>query len=66
MLMGKQTVDQAKRTKIYEDALQLIFDECPAIPVAHSTVIWPSQKKVMNFKLHPTGSVLMKNVWLDK
>ena len=66
MLMGKQTVDQAKRTKIYEDALQLIFDECPVIPVAHSTVIWPSQKKVMNFKLHPTGSVRMKNVWLDK
>ena len=66
MLQGKQTVDQAKRTKIYEDALQLIFDECPVIPVAHSTVIWPAQKKVMNFKLHPTGSVRMKNVWLDQ
>ena len=66
MLMGKQTVDQAKRTKIYEDALQLIFDECPVIPVAHSTVIWPAQKNVMNFKLHPTGSVRLKNVWLDK
>jgi peptide/nickel transport system substrate-binding protein len=66
MLAGKQTVDQAKRTQIYEDALQLLFDECPVIPVAHSTVIWPAQKKVMNFKLHPTGSVRMKNVWLDK
>jgi ABC-type transport system substrate-binding protein len=65
MLQGKQTVDQAKRTKIYEDAQQLIYDECPVISVAHSTVIWPTQKNVMDFKLHPTGSVRMKNVWLD-
>jgi len=66
MLQGKQTVDQAKRTKIYEDAQQLLYDECPVIPVAHSTVIWPAQKKVMNFKLHPTSSVRLKNVWLDQ
>lgn len=65
MLKGKQTVDQAERTKIYEDALQLLFDECPVIPVAHSTVIWPAHKSVQNFKLHPTGSVRMKNVSLN-
>jgi len=64
MLDGKQTVDQAKRTQIYEKALQVIFDEVGTIPIAHSTVIWPAVNKVMNFKLHPTGSVRMKNVWL--
>lgn len=64
MLQGKQTVDQAKRAKIYERALQVIFDDVGAIPIAHSTVIWPAVNKVMNFKLHPTGSVRMKNVWL--
>jgi peptide/nickel transport system substrate-binding protein len=65
MLQGRQTVDQAKRTKIYEEALQLLYDECPVIPIAHSTVIWPELKNVMNFKLHPTGSVRLKNVWLN-
>jgi ABC-type transport system substrate-binding protein len=65
MLQGKQTVDQAQRTKIYQEALQLIYDECPVISIAHSTVIWPTQKNVMDFKLHPTGSVRLKNVWLD-
>jgi len=64
MLAGKQTVDQAKRAEIYKKALKVIFDEVGAIPIAHSTVIWPCVKKVMNFKLHPTGSVRMKNVWL--
>ncbi len=64
MLEGKQTVDQKKRTMIYEKALQVIFDDVGAIPIAHSTVIWPAVNKVTNFKLHPTGSVRMKNVWL--
>jgi len=64
MVNGRQTVDQAKRTKIYEEALQLIYDECPVISIAHSTVIWPAQKNVTNFKLHPTGSVRLKNVSL--
>ncbi|MBT6614757.1 MAG: ABC transporter substrate-binding protein [Deltaproteobacteria bacterium] len=64
MTQGKTTISQAKRTKIYEDALQLIYDEVSVIPIAHSTVVWPAQKNVMNFKLHPTGSVRMKDVWL--
>jgi len=64
MVNGRQTIDQAKRAKIYEQALQLIYDECPVISIAHSTVIWPARKNVTNFKLHPTGSVRLKNVWL--
>jgi len=65
MLQGKQTVDQAKRTEIYKAALQLIYDEVPVISIAHSTVIWPARNNVMDFKLHPTGSVRMKNVWVE-
>jgi ABC-type transport system substrate-binding protein len=65
MLDGKQTVDQEKRTAIYMKAQQLLFDEAPMIPIAHSTVMWPARKNVMNFKLHPTGGVRLKSVWLD-
>jgi len=64
MQQGKQTVDQAKRTEIYEKALQLIYDEVPVISVAHSTQIWPALNNVTDFKLHPTGSVRLKNVSL--
>jgi len=64
IVKGKTTIDQAERTKIYQDALQVIFDEVGTIPIAHSTVIWPATKNVMDFKLHPTASVRMKNVWL--
>jgi peptide/nickel transport system substrate-binding protein len=64
MTQGKQTVDQAKRTEIYKEALQLIYDEVPVISIAHSTVIWPALNNVTDFKLHPTGSVRLKNVSL--
>jgi peptide/nickel transport system substrate-binding protein len=64
MLAGKQTIDQDKRAEIYKKAQQLIYDEVGTIPIAHSTVIWPHTQNVMNFKLHPTSSVRMKNVWL--
>jgi ABC-type transport system substrate-binding protein len=43
-----------------------MFDEVPVIPIAHSTVMWPAVKAVKNFKLHPTGSVRLKSVWLEK
>ncbi|MFO7685606.1 MAG: ABC transporter substrate-binding protein [Desulfobacterales bacterium] len=65
MVKGRQTIDQSERAKIYEEAQQLIYDEAPVISIAHSTVIWPALKNVQNFKLHPTSSVRMKNVWLE-
>jgi peptide/nickel transport system substrate-binding protein len=62
---GKQTIDQNKRAEIYRKAQALMYDECPVIPIAHSMVMWPAVKRVMNFKLHPTGSVYLGNVWLQ-
>jgi peptide/nickel transport system substrate-binding protein len=66
MVQGRQTIDQAKRTEIYKKANMLIYEQMPVIPIAHSTVMWPMLKKVMDFKLHPTGSVYLRNVWLEK
>ena len=66
MLAGKQTIDQAKRAEIYKTALQLIYDQVPVISIAHSTVITPVRKEVMDFKQHPTNSQRFKNVWLNQ
>jgi peptide/nickel transport system substrate-binding protein len=66
ILQGKQTVDQSKRAEIYKKALKIIYDEVPVISIAHSTVITPVRKEVMDFKQHPTNSQRFKNVWLNK
>ena len=65
MLEGRETIDQKKRAEIYKKAQQLMYDEVPVIPIAHSMVMNPSSKKVMNFKLHPTASIRMRSVWLQ-
>jgi ABC-type transport system substrate-binding protein len=62
---GRTTIDQGKRAEIYKKAQQLMYEECPVIPVAHSIVVNLSSKKVRNFKLHPTASIRMKSVWLQ-
>ena len=62
---GRSTIDQNKRAEIYRKAQQLMYDEVPVIPIAHSMVMNPSSKKVMNFKLHPTASIRMRSVWLQ-
>jgi len=66
MEQGRQTFDQAKRAEIYKKAQQLMYDEMPVIPVAHSTQTCPLLKNVQAFKLHPTASIRLKNVWLEK
>lgn len=62
---GRSTIDQSKRAEIYKKAQQIMYEECPVIPIAHSIVMNPASKKVMNFKLHPTAKVRMKSVWLQ-
>jgi len=62
---AKTTSDKAERVKLYRQAQELIHEEVPLINVAHSLVVWPLQKNVVNFKLHPTASVRMHEVWLQ-
>jgi peptide/nickel transport system substrate-binding protein len=63
---AKTTSDKEERTKLYRKAQELIHEEVPLINIAHSLVVWPLQKRVMNFKLHPTASVRLHKVWIDK
>ncbi len=64
LLKAKTTVDVKVRTQLYRKAQELINQEVPMINVAHSLVVWPMKQRVMDFKLHPTSSVRMHNVWV--
>jgi peptide/nickel transport system substrate-binding protein len=66
MTQGKTTIDQTKRADIYKKAQMLMYEEMPVIPIAHSTQTWPLLKKVQDFKLHPTASIRLRNVWIEK
>ena len=65
IVKGRTTIDPAKRAEVYKEALAYFRDQIPAIPIAHSTSITPLQKNVMNYKLHPTDSIYLQNVWME-
>jgi dipeptide transport system substrate-binding protein len=52
---GRETTDQAQRTKIYMQAQQIFAKELPFSPIAHSTTYQPIAKNVVDFKIDPLG-----------
>ncbi|WP_322062187.1 ABC transporter substrate-binding protein [Paraburkholderia sp. J63] len=52
---GRQTSDQAQRTKFYTEAQQIFAQQLPFSPIAHSTVYQPVSKKVIDMRIEPLG-----------
>ena len=55
-------VDEDKRIKLYEEAQEIIHEEAPWVPLAHSTPLLGGAKELTGFLAHPTGSDILKNV----
>ncbi len=64
IVQARQAVSKEERVKLYRRAQEIIHEEMPLMNMAHSMVVCPMNQKVMNFKLHPTSSIRMKNVWI--
>ena len=52
---AKATTDIAERTRLYKEAQQIIKQQVPMTPIAHSTVFQPMRKNVEDFKISPFG-----------
>ncbi|MFF7707051.1 ABC transporter substrate-binding protein [Pseudomonas sp. NPDC007930] len=52
---AKATPKQADRTPLYEKAQQLLKQQVPYTPIAHSTVYQPMRDTVTDFKISPLG-----------
>jgi dipeptide transport system substrate-binding protein len=61
---GRETTDQAQRTKYYTEAQQIFKQQVPFTPIAHSTVYQPLRKGVTGFKIDPFGPTQFWNVGL--
>ena len=59
---GRVTSDKQERVKIYEQLQQVVHDQAPWLPIAHSTVILPMSTKVTGYVMEPLGSHRFKNV----
>jgi len=52
---GRETSNQADRTKFYQQAQQIFAQQLPFSPIAHSTVYQPVSKKVVDMRIEPLG-----------
>ncbi|WP_252504138.1 ABC transporter substrate-binding protein [Sporosarcina sp. Marseille-Q4943] len=55
-------VDEDKRIQLYRKAQEIIHEEAPWVPIAHSTPLLAAAKDLTGFVPHPTGSDLLSNV----
>jgi ABC-type transport system substrate-binding protein len=58
--------DHQKRVDLYKKAQQIIHDDAPLVPIAHSVVVLPMNSNVTNFVMDPTGRRRFAEVWLDR
>jgi len=63
---ARTTLDRARRTELYVKAQKLIAEDPPWIVIDHETQIVVMDKRIKNFKLHPTGPFRFENVWIEQ
>lgn len=59
-------IDEDKRIELYKKAQEIIHEEAPWVPLAHSIPLLGGSKDLTGFLPHPTGSDLLSNVDLER
>lgn len=59
-------IDQDKRNEMYKEAQEIIYEEAPWVPLAHSTPLLAATKDLSGLIPHPTGSDLLDEVTISE
>ena len=65
LIQAQSEVDEDVRNDLYMQAQEIIHEDAPWVPLAHSTPLLAGGKNVINFKAHPTGSDKLASVDLE-
>ncbi|MET3576299.1 ABC-type transport system substrate-binding protein [Bhargavaea ullalensis] len=55
-------MDEDKRNELYAKAQEIIHEDAPWVPLAHSIPLLGGAADITGFKAHPTGSDILSNV----
>lgn len=67
LLIEAQTeVDEEKRIELYKEAQEIVHEEAPWVPIAHSTPLLGGKSTLEGFIPHPTGSDLLSEVYFNE
>ncbi|WP_342543034.1 ABC transporter substrate-binding protein [Paenisporosarcina sp. FSL H8-0542] len=56
LIEAQSEVDEDKRNELYGQAQEIIFEDAPWVPLAHSTPLLAGKANLVDFLPHPTGS----------
>ncbi|MCA2961443.1 MAG: ABC transporter substrate-binding protein [Silvanigrellales bacterium] len=63
---AKTVSEQSKRASLYQEAQTIIHKDAPWIPIAHSRVAMPMDKRVNGYVMTPNETRRFNTVWLAK
>lgn len=62
LMKAQSATTQAEREQLYLKVQELIFQDVPMVPLAHSTPALAAKANVINYKPHPKGSESLEKV----
>jgi len=62
LIQAQTEVDEDKRNELYGQAQEIISEDAPWVPLAHSTPLLAGRADLENFLPHPTGSDKLETV----
>lgn len=62
LIQAQTEVDEDIRNELYKQAQEIIFEDAPWVPLAHSTPLLAGRADIVDFFPHPTGSDKLTNV----
>ena len=66
MLAGQRELDTEKRLQIYLKAQEIVFRECPVVPLVHTQLRAAHAKSLRGFNLHPTGLIRLRTAHFEE
>ena len=65
LVAAQSETNEEVRIDLYKQAQEIIFEDAPWVPLAHSTPLLAAKTGVKGFLAHPTGSDLLSNVTME-
>jgi peptide/nickel transport system substrate-binding protein len=66
MLAGRKELDETRRLAIYREAQELVARDLPVVPLVHTNQRAAHVKRLVGYKLHPTGLVRLRSARFEE
>ncbi|PPA70637.1 ABC transporter substrate-binding protein [Jeotgalibacillus proteolyticus] len=65
LIEARSEVDEDKRNQLYMEAQEIIHEDAPWVPLAHSTPLMAGSANLKDFVAHPTGSDNLMDAYFE-